>query len=177
MSTPYFYSVAGRLYPDKDLMKLMDTEEYFQGDPVNAELIFTEEFESKELPCFRILADSSIAACLNDSVQFVGPVIVPLGDQCNDWLRIVTEFNVQSREWDLWKYVQWNVHFYKGEEIIKTNMIKVNRYLPQDYINYPVHFDVKIPKEDFDSCRIIFWNAESKHTMLIDHLKVYCFRS
>ena len=175
MTTPYFYNIVGRLHPDRDLFKLLDTKEYFHGNPNHLDLIYENDFESDStLQCKRILADSSIAACLDSTTQFAGPYLLPVTNKCNKWIRLQAEFNVQSREWDVWKFTQWIIHFHRGEEIIKTSMIRVNRFLPQDYINYPVHFDVRVPDESFDKCTVTFWNADSPHTLLIDDLKAYC---
>ena len=45
-TTPYFFSVVGRLNPDRDLRKLLDTDEYFYGEPQNQTMILQEDFET-----------------------------------------------------------------------------------------------------------------------------------
>lgn len=177
MTTPYFYRVVARLHPDPDHQKLLDTDEYFSGHPRNSKLIYENEFESDSLlPCTVALADSTKAACLNASVQLLGPLVIPTDQSCNEWLRFEAYFNVQSREWDVWKYAQWIVQFYQGEKVIKTNLTRVHRFLPVDYIDTRIHFDVKTPEEDYDKCTMSIWNAESTNTLLVDHLKVTCFK-
>jgi hypothetical protein len=176
MTTPYFLQIAGRPHPDPGLFKLLDTRDYFYGTPEVFDLIYENDFETDStLQCTRILADSSVAACLDANTQFAGPYHLPVTDSCKQWLRLQAEFNIQSREWNVWKYTQWIIHFYHGDQVIKASMIRVHRFLPQDYINYPVHFDVRIPREAFDRCTVTFWNADSPNTILIDDLKAYCF--
>ncbi len=176
MTTPYFYSVVGRQHPDRDKLKLLDTREYFKGTPKNSRIIFQQDFEKDSLACKLVLPDSTIATCLNGSVQFYGPVNIPLDESCKEWIRLEGDFIVQSREWDVWKYAQWIVQFYQGEEVVKTNIIRLQRLLPSDHISTHLFFDVHIPETPFDKCVMTIWNADSPHTILFDNLKVNCFK-
>ena len=175
MTTPYFYSVAGRLYPDREMFKLLDTREYYRGTPGDARIIYREDFENNRPSCEHKLPDSTAAACLNGEFQYAGPFGIPVDTLCSDWIRLEGDFTAQSKEWDVWKFAQWIVHFYKGEDVIKTNLIKLQRLLPAEHHTYHLFFDVRIPDKDFDKCTMTFWNAGSSNTILIDNLQVSCF--
>lgn len=175
MTTPYFYNVVLRPQFDRDLYKLLDTKEYFKGTPQNLIVIFQTDFDADSLACKIHLSDSTVAACLNAENQFLGPFNIAINESCDQWLRMEGDFTVVSREWDIWKNAQWITQFKKGEEVIKTNLIRLQRLLPEDNKLRHVFFDVKIPDADFDKCEVTFWNADSQHTILIDNLKVSCF--
>ena len=154
---------------------MLDTKEYFKQTPEDIHEVFSEDFESDSLACQFTLADSSSAACLNESNQFYGPVVIPLEKHCDQWLRFEGDFTIQTREWDVWKFTQWIVQFKNGDQVVKTNFIKLQRLLPLDQVPASVFFDVRIPKADFDSCSMTFWNAGSSNTILIDNLRISCF--
>lgn len=175
MTFPYFYHVVLKPQFDRDLYKLLDTNEYFNGAPQNLKGIFQTGFETDSLVCQFQLPESSVAACLNAEVQFLGPYTFTVNELCTQWLRMEGDFMVMSREYDIWKNAQWVIRFKKGEEVIKTNFIRLQRLLPEDNKLRHIFFDVKIPNAAFDVCDIIFWNADSHHTILIDNLKVSCF--
>lgn len=176
MNTPYFYSVAGRLFPDRDMFKLLDTREYYKGTPKAERVIFSEDFELDSLACEIFLADTTKSACLNGEAQYLGPYLISLDNTCQAWIRLEGDFTIQTREWDSWKFTQWIVHFFKGEETIKTNFIKLQRLLPADQLPVHLFFDVRIPDVDFDKCTMTFWNAGSSNTIMIDNLQVSCFQ-
>ena len=176
MNTPFFMNVVLRSNPDRDLYKLLDTREYFKGTPKEMQLVFEKDFESDSLACEIILSETTKAACMNAETQFLGPYIIPLQPSCDQWIRMEGDYKVVSREWDVWKHAQWIIQFYKGEENIKSNMIRLHRLLPEDNVSKHIFFDVRIPDREFDKCTVTFWNASSQNTILIDNLKVSCFK-
>ncbi len=176
MKTKYFYSVAGRFHPDRENMKLLDTDELFKGSPGALAVIFTEDFEKDSFPCVVIGVDSTKAACLTGSDQFIGPFVLPVSDECSEWIRCEGDFNIQSREYNVWKLAQWSVIFYQSDQIVKSNMIRIQRLVLQDQQNVHLQFDVRVPEGSFDKCTMTLWNADSANTLLVDDLKVSCFR-
>ncbi len=176
MTTRFFYNVVGRLHPDKDLFKLLDTKEYFKGTPREAETIFQNDFEQDTAFCSTAWPSGGKATCLNGENQFFGPITLPVTADCAPWIRVEADFLVQSREWDVWKYAQWIVQFYQGEKAIKTNLIRIQRHLPVDQVSTHLFFDVRVPSEPYDRCTMSIWNAESPQTLLMDNLKVSCFK-
>lgn len=176
MTTPYFYHVVGRLHPDRDLFKLLDTREYFNGTPQAMQSIWQMDFEQDTQFCSAPWPSGGKAACLNAQSQFIGPFQLPLTADCNPWLRLEADFLIQTHEWDVWKYAQWIVQFYQGETVIKTNLIRVQRLLPVDQVATHVFFDVRLPDAPYDRCTMTLWNGGSTQTLLMDNLKVGCFK-
>lgn len=175
MTTPFFYNVVGRIPPNRDFFKLLDTKEYFKGIPKDTTIIYQDDFESNTAACVYIMPDSSKAACLNSQFQFVGPFNIIMEDGCKDWIRLEGDFTSHSREWDFWKYTQWIVQFHNGETLIKINTIRLQRILTEENKSTHIFFDVRIPGEAFDKCSVTIWNADSPNTMVIDNLRISCF--
>jgi hypothetical protein len=176
-TTPYFYHVAGRLHPDPDYLKLLDNREYYKGQPETMQTFFENDFEQDTSFYTVLWPGADRAICLNSEHQFFGPINIPLlAVSDTDWLRFEANFMIQSREWTDWKYTQWIVRFYQGEEVIKSNSIKLQRLIKEDHIRMPLFFDVKIPEAAYDRCTMTLWNAESTGQILIDDLKVSRFQ-
>jgi hypothetical protein len=175
MTTPYFYNVVGRLYPDRDLLKLLDTREYFNGSFKDSLVVFENDFEKDTIFCSKAWPAGGLSTCLNEDIQYLGPISFSLSPECKSWIRLEADFVVQSREWDVWKYAQWILQFYHGEEVIKSNLIRVQRLLPGDQTITHIYFDVRLPKDNFDRCVMTLWNGGSPQSMLIDNLKISCF--
>jgi hypothetical protein len=175
MTTPYFYSVVGRIHPDRDKLKLLDTKEYFHGQPQRSHTLVEYDFEQDTLYCSSPWPLGGKAACLNGSHQYAGPITFFPDSACRQWIRFEADFIVESREWDLWKYAQWIVQFNKDGNVIKTNFIRIQRLIPTDYTSTHLFFDVQVPDTPFDKCMMTIWNGDSPQTLLIDNLKISCF--
>jgi len=176
MNTPYFYRVAGRLHPNKDYLKLLDTREYFDGKPTSVHTLLVDNFDSDTTSTFLLSPSEGRVILLNADQQFYGPIQVSLPSADYDWLRVEADFTVISREWDVWKYTQWFVQFYAGEQPIKSNSIRLQRLIKEDHVPTYIYFDVKIPKERFTKCTITLWNAESSKEIIMDNFKATCFK-
>ncbi|MEP6794170.1 MAG: hypothetical protein ABJB16_07580 [Saprospiraceae bacterium] len=176
MTTPYFYNVVGRIHPDRDKFKLLDTREYYRGIPPNSNVILENDFEKDSAYCSLPTSAGGKTSCLNAAHQYLGPVNIPVDYNCKSWLRFEADFTIDSREWDVWKYAQWIVQFHHGSEVIKSNFIRIQRLMPKDHVSTHLYFDVHIPNIPFDKCVMTIWNADSPNTILIDNLKVSCFQ-
>src|SRR5690606_14430327 len=72
-----------------------------------------------------------------------------------DWLRAKVTIRTMEEEWENWKMLQYIVGFtYKGDKI-KDRMIRLNRFAEPGNTT-EVYFDLKIPKQPFDSIYVIF---------------------
>lgn len=175
MTTPYFYHVVGRLHPDRDLFKLLDTREYFSGIPQDVKMVWQNDFKQDTQFCHTPWPVGGQAGCLNEQAQFLGPYTIPLTADCHPWIRLEADGMVVTHEWDVWKYAQWIVQFYQGETAIKTNLIRVQRLIPQDQVATHLYFDVRVPDQPYDRCTMTIWNGGSSQSLLIDNFKVSCF--
>lgn len=174
MNTQYFYKVAGRWNPDPGLVKLLDTDEYYHRIPKDPEVILVKDFNADTTGCLHTIAEGEKMACLNAESQFIGPIEVPVEGRAG-WLRLEADFQLVSREWDVWKYAQWIVSFEKEGINVKNNLIRVQRLVQNEQVLTHLYFDVRFPEEEFDKCTVTIWNAASPHKLLVDNLKVTHF--
>lgn len=116
MNRTYFLNVVGRINPDRDLFKLLETNEYFKGTPQSVNTVFQNDFEQDTAYCSTAWPSGGKATCLNGEIQFFGPITLPITSDCAPWIRVEADFLVQSREWDVWKYAQWIVQFYQEKK-------------------------------------------------------------
>ncbi len=175
-NTPFFYNIVGRINPNRDFFKLLDNDEYFKGTPKNVSLIAENDFEQDSTYYTVTWPGGDVAICLNGEYQYYGPIAIPLTSSCNDWMRVEADFMIQSREWENWKFTQWIVEFKNGEEVIKTNSIRLQRLLTEDHVRKHLYFDVKIPEQSYDRCTMKLWNGTSEGQVLMDNLMVSCFQ-
>jgi hypothetical protein len=176
MNTSYFFKVAGRLHPNKDYLKLLDTREYFEGKPTSLHILQVNDFDSDTSAVSLSSHSGGRVILLSADQQFYGPVQVSFPAEDYQWLRVEADFTIQSREWDVWNYTQWIVQFIDGEQLIKTNSIRLQRLIKEDHVPTHIFFDVKIPRERFTKCKIILWNAESSGVIIMDNFKATCFQ-
>ena len=176
MTTPYFLRVAGRPHPEEDYVKLLDTREYFDGTPAHADLIHEETFDADTTSATAPMPGGSRALILDKGRQSFGPVDLPVKPGESPWIRLEADFTVTAREWDTWKFTQWIVQFHRGPDVVKTNLIRVQRLLPEDHVTQHIFFDVKVPAEGFDRCTMTFWHADSQGVLAVDNIKVSRFR-
>ena len=175
MTTPFFFNVVLRPEPNVDYFKLLDTREYFKGIPKALNPVFQNDFEQDTTACSNTSPTGGKIACLNADIQNYGPISLPVTGDCAQWLRLEADFTVQTREWDVWKYAQWIVQFHKGDQIIKTNLIRIHRLVPVDQTPTHIFFDVMIPDVPCDRCTMTVWNGGSTQALVMDNLKVSCF--
>jgi hypothetical protein len=176
MNTRYFMHVVGRPDPDPDLFKLLDTKEYFPGTPQGMNQIVQNDFETDTTFCSTAWPSGGKSTCLKNEHQFYGPINLPVTASCFPWMRFEADFMVVTREWDVWKYAQWIVQFYDGDQVIKTNLIRVQRLVPADQSATHIFFDVHLPDQPFTKATMSIWNGGSPNTLLVDNLKISCFR-
>jgi len=175
MTTPFFFNVVLRPEPNPDYFKLLDTREYFKGTPNGLNPIVQNDFEQDSIACPNTSPAGGKAICLNAEVQFYGPISIPVSADCSQWLRLEADFMVQTHEWDVWKYAQWIVQFHQGDQIIKTNLIRVQRHTLVDQTPTHIFFDVKVPEGPYDRCTMTVWNGGSMQALIMDNLKISCF--
>ena len=104
-----------------------------------------KDFENQITSCTRVGPDKNRSACLNAATQFLGPIDIPVSELKNGWVRMEGDFTIESQEYNVWNYTQWILQFYKGEEIIKSNSIRLQRLIPFGNEKKHLFFDVKIP--------------------------------
>lgn len=175
MTWPYFFRIIGRPLPDGDYLKLLDTDEYFDGTPLQAERVFSASFDSDTSSITVPLPGGGRALILDKTRQTYGPIDLPMQPGAAPWMRLEADVNVATREWEVWKFTQWIVQFHRGQEVVKTKLIRLQRLLPEEHMTRHICFDVRIPAEGFDRCTMTLWHAGSEGTLVVDNLQASRF--
>jgi len=173
MTKAYYWKTLGSWQSNQNDLKLLDTDEYFNGKRKEVKLIFNEDFLEieEQYKCINSNnVESSFGLCLNEEIQS-SPKYLCTPDNDFEWIRVEADFSIQQKEWDIWKMTQFIVKFRKNDTAIKSKMIRLHRIL-KDGESKSIHIDLKKPDSDFDQIEIQFWNADSDKEIQIQNLKV-----
>ena len=142
-------------------------------------MIYSNDFESDTSVCgidIPIIQGEQ-STCLSKEVQFrVYSIELTPETAGADWVRATADFRCGNKEWATWYMAQMAVEFYdENNENIKSNMIRVYRFMDDGSTN-TIFLDASFPKkEKVNKIKIQFWNAEGTKKLLIDNLKVETF--
>ena len=170
----YFWKTLGRNHYNRDHLKLLDNEDYFEGEMGASSILASEDFEDslKVHTCELGTIEGRFSYCLTKEHQYSSALETPL-DTSYSWLRISADFRIQKREWNYWNGMQFICEFLQNDEKIKSNLIRVHRFLDNgDEKN--IYLDAKIPK-GAERIRVFCWNANGKKAIIIDNLSVLAF--
>lgn len=177
MTRAYFWRVLLK-YKDQvppDVVKLYDTHEEFRGKRKDVHLIYQNDFENDSTlyQAFAVINGRG-AVHLDFNHQKSKDYKFPVQPGEAQWLRVRATVRINEKEWDTWRMAEMIVRFYKNGQVIKENMIRLQRLL-NDYETKELYMDVKFPKKDFDQASVSFWNSGSKTPIEVDDLKVEAF--
>ncbi|NNF35595.1 MAG: hypothetical protein HKN68_15925 [Saprospiraceae bacterium] len=171
MTQEYFWKILGKNEKKEEYLKLLDTDEEHAFTVDEATLIFKEDFEDEGLSsdCGNPISDEG-SLCLNAERQFSAEFKIDIASHGGKWIHTSTVFHCINKEWNSWQMTQYIVKFYKNDQEIKSRLIRVHRLL-HDGETQSIGFESQIP-EDADTMGILYWNAGSNKTILLDDLKV-----
>lgn len=159
MTEAYYWRTVGRNDIPEETLKLLDTDEIYEGGRRNI------------TPFYQLLSDKTIL--LNKEIQRSLPYIFSYNGGA-DWLRISADFKITRKEWAYLQMTQFIVFFKKKDKVVKKRMIRLHRFLWENN-ERNVYFDIRQPDEDFDRIFIEFWNCDSDKEIIISNLKLETF--
>ncbi len=174
MTKAYYWKTLGRYEKKQEDLKLLDTDEYFEGQRKAVQLIYDNNFERLDSLICTTSKNNKKALCLNKMNQFSPIFYSDIGNDF-DWLRASVVCEIRAKEWSSWWMTQFIVKFYTGEKTVKENMIRLQRHL-NDNEQKELFFDIKKPKEPFDKVGVQFWNAGGDKEVFFHHLKLETYK-
>ena len=178
MNRAYFWDVLGRFKePGGESLKLLDTNEPgFYGVRKNVRELLYEDFEkdTSTALCEVPVIEGQKSGCLDANRQNLPIYSVPLATGDAGWVRASAVFRCRNKEWTVWLGAQFQLFFYNGDEILKTEQIRVYRFL-NDGETKSLFFDIKIPKATFDRVGVSVWNGGGVLPLAVDQLKIEAF--
>ncbi|MBK8087210.1 MAG: glycosyltransferase family 39 protein [Chitinophagaceae bacterium] len=174
MTDAYLKAILFQYKVDDNVQFLLDNTDRFKGTPSASSEIYFNNFDMEsDEHATALYAVSGKSLFLNKEKQATPEYEIPVSKGTGNWLRISATFRTERKEWNTWRMAQFMVKFYKGNELVKYNMVRVFRVL-QDNETKRIYFDAKIP-DAYDRVIVSCWNADSDRPLLLDDLKVFLF--
>lgn len=175
MSKAYFWRIFWKTQVPESDFKLLDTDEDYRGTAKDLTLIFESGFEDSLALGF--ISENPIngtgGISLNAGIQYSSELPIPLS-YTYKWLRVNVQALTNNKEWNYWYMTQMQINFYSGDNKIKSNMIRLQRYMHDNH-STDIFMDVKIPVGPIDKCTLTFWNANGQKPIFLDNVKVKLF--
>ncbi len=173
MTKAYFWKTLGTYKVNPLDVKLLDTDEIYERDRNEINLLLKNDFENSEAECINTTnsLEGFKSLCLNAQHQYSPVITIPISNHHNTWIRVAADYYTSEMEWDVWKMCQCQVSLYKNEQLTKTRMIRIQRHLSSDIPNR-IWIDIEVPSNRPDSISVQWWNAGSNKTILIDNLLI-----
>lgn len=174
MTQAYYWAVVGRFEVPPHTIIYKDTDEYFSGTPHKIKQIHQYGFE-EDTACSEqnpISGRRSLQFPSSNTNTRKWSFAKPDGQA--DWLRAKVSARANGTEWESFKMIQFIVGFSQNSEKIKERMIRVQRYTEPGQV-VDVSFDIKIPREAFDSIYFYFWNPGSQVATTLDDVEFHSF--
>ncbi len=177
MSAAYYWHVIGRFKVPEHTLIYKDTDEYFDGEPIGLKLIYFNDFEQDTNANLEHIITGQRSAYIDGNIEYGPEMKIPFNNKGNaDWLRAEIDVHIHGIEWEAWKMPQFIVSFSSKEKRnFKNNMIRINRHV-EPFSRQHAYFDVKIPKEEFDTVTISLWNPGSHIPIVIDNVALSTFQ-
>jgi hypothetical protein len=176
MTRAYFWRIFLRYDLPTDTRKLLDTDQDFGESRTDVSTIYENDFESAEVwpecPIPPIEGKGSI--CIGGGRQFSEAISFALPTEGGRKLRAKAVFRAQNKEWDTWKMAQFIVRIKQDGQVVHERAIRVFRML-NDRETREIYQDILLPRKDFNTVEILFWNADSDKPLAVDELKVERF--
>ena len=163
MTKEYFWANFLVSDQDNETLKLLDTDEIYNGGRKNIERVYPTVLD--------VLHEDT--TMLGPDVEFSQAITIQPNED-SDWLRIWADIELQEKEWDQWAMTQLVGKFYLEEKEIKTRFIRIQR-LMEPNSKKKIFFDLKVPPS-FDDFKFYFWNPNDKR-IWISNMSVEKFNS
>jgi hypothetical protein len=175
MTEAYFWKVVGRWHADKDKLKLLDTDELFEGEPKNMQVLYVNNFDAdSSIHCPYPPISGTRSLYLDQEHQRSPVYNTAFAPGKADWIRAKATFRCTDMQWDLWHMSQFFVQFsYKGK-VVKDRSLRVYRFLNGGETK-DIYIDIEVPNEPFDSAGVWFNHCDNNLVLLIDELKISSF--
>ena len=174
MNKAYFNKIFLRYHVPDEAQFLLDNQEKFESTEHGKEItkVTFEDQDMSSCPIPPISGNASV--CLFSQHEF-SPVTKFEIPEHTQWLRATATFRCLQKEWDVWKMAQFRLHLMEGDQITRTNVIRVFRVL-QDGGTGRFSVDLHIPRHaNYTQAAVDLWNAGSDKPIAMDDLEIIAF--
>ncbi len=158
----YYWATVGRWSVTEDVTKYLDNKDSYLDILPQTDSLYNIHFQK----------DSLIV--LDKKLQKSSEYFIKIPAKGKKWIRAYTDISCVSKEYNFWIMPRFVVKFYDGEKNIKTNFIRVHRFLYEGQ-RRELYIDAKIPAQHFDKISLSFDNTESDKISHIHALSAKSF--
>lgn len=169
----YYWKKIGRWSVNESDIKLLDNKYSYEGGIKKFVTIYSNNFDTDSSVNLE-KSNNGGRIKIDKELQYSQQYFVRKPFTVNKWIRVSADFYCVNKEWEVWRMAQFMVKFYKDEQDVQSNFIRVNRFIG-DLETKKIFIDAIVPTKDWNRMSIQFWNAESDKELLIDNLEVITF--
>lgn len=181
MTKAFFWKVVGRWEVSEETFKLLDTDYIWEGKRDNVQPVLEDDMETGIDSSFLISNDELVingnySVVVQSEESFSPEWTVPF-DQLQTGqkrVRVGATFSSPKQEWTTWSQAQLIVQFRKGNEVVKHNFVRVNRFLYDGAIN-KVYIDVPLPDQPYEKMVAYLCNYSPNKKIYMDDIWVELF--
>ncbi len=158
MTKAYYWKTLGTYSHNSENLKLLDTDEYYEGQ--RADISSVEEIFQEEI-------------LLSNTDQYSEPINYrPTMEK--DWIRASADFSIELKEWDMWRMTQMIVILKNHQEVVKQKFIRIQRHL-DDNQTKRIFIDVEYPTIPITDIELLFWNGDGSKKVKVNNIKLELF--
>ena len=172
VSKQYYWKTLGRWSSSEADKKLIDNIDSYDGVIVNPKIIYENHFDSDSSENI-VQKEGNRKIWLSKDMQNSKTYTFINDKNHQQWLRVSALFTTEAKEWNFWRQTQFILKFYNGDTEVKSNMIRVYRFL-NDNESKLVYLDARTPQV-WTKASIEFWHALGDKNLWIDDLEVISF--
>lgn len=162
-SSHYYWRTIFRYNSNPDIQLLRDNKDYYTGPVLHPTVLYQKKF-TDNADSFRLTKEHKISPEITFSKS----------QQTINRIRAYADVKIEDKEWNVWNMTQFVILFEKDGQVVKTNMIRLQRIL-NDHEEKTVQLDAVPPKSgDYDTIALFFQNFND-YNCIINRLKVVGF--
>ncbi len=174
-SSAYFWRIIGRWDVPEYVALLKENPDLYEGEPRNSKIVYTNHFDVDTGGQYQINPREKHTALLLTKEHQNSPVYkFPFSDKSVKWLKVTANFRCSGREGNVWNMAQFIVKLTNKGATVKQNMIRVHRVL-YDWDTKDVTLFMLLPKSDYDTVEVFFWNGNSERSLWINSIEATSF--
>jgi hypothetical protein len=172
-SRAYYWATLGRWSVNEETTKLLDTpDEHRDIQTESLKLIYTNDFEQDSSINKTLVGMNGASVKIDPGRPFTAEYTIPKDKIRGEWIRVKADFKTDLYQYEPWQMPQFVVRLYKRDEQIKSNTLRISRFLNPNEMR-SLYFDTNLKGLNYDRVTVLVWNADSNATVEMDNLEVY----
>jgi hypothetical protein len=175
MTKAYLWRTVFRYEVPSETYLLLDSNAEFTGTTRNSRTLWQQDFEQPAPGvCGTPALQGNCSLKLDTEHPRSAEWVIPVKRSEFEWVRAYAQARADQKEWDVNRMTQYVVRFRRGDEILKTRTVHLQRALEGGW-SRELHFDMRPPKADFDNILVTFLYYGTTTNLLLDNARLEAF--